>query len=198
MIPNSSPSREDQLHKIGSVLEEDYKEALNAHIRYEVQTGKRSKAALEEFEAALSHLSLSFRDKTKFDFHLAETKKHLGRISVEMTEEVAEDLLRRIRCRVDPFIKHPFLVKICWISPLSHGDKIFKDIKKVMNLVEEGRRLKGNHSNPMNALSVFKEAFYLAEDLDINTSNILLGRIWNFLLALAFCLVGFLFNICIS
>jgi len=152
------------LNALKSGLAAWYVPAIRAHLDYEVFTGKRNKKAIQEFEAALSHLATVVL--TNDASELKDFKSHCERVSIETTEYVAECYLKTLRARIDPYYKHPCMARFFLLARPAVVSENYAGVKEIQNLVASGRKLKGHDHSRTKSLSYFKEAVRKAEELD--------------------------------
>jgi hypothetical protein len=155
------------LDDVSAALRGPYRDAVSAHLEYEVFEGFRNKKALQEFEAALSHLADALMQNDKSQ--VAHLVCHCQRIAIETTEWVAEEFLKTIRSRFDPYYKYPRLSKMLLLVKPTFLDPSYVELRNMQDLITEGRKLKGNAGTYKDCLAKFKEAVILGKVIDKKT-----------------------------
>ena len=176
--------------QIRSALAGPYRDAVRAHLEYEVFAGQRNKKALQEFEAALAHLFVAVVDAD--ESQIPHALSHCQRVAIETTEYVAESLLESIRQRFDPYYRHPWLSRILLLSKPSFLDQYYEELRDIQEHVRKARSLKGRDVNYAACLDEFKIAVEKGKLLDKKTPGCPFGeRAFAVALAVAMLILGY-------
>jgi len=179
------------LAEVETLLRDSYHPAVAAHLEYEVFAGFRNKKAIQEFEAALSHLVSAFLEDDSSE--LAHFKSHCDRVAIETTEYVAESYLVILRSRIDPYYKHPRLSTFLLLSKPTRVSEEYAKLKKMQDLVAEGRQNKGHDHSMQKSLSCFQQAVKIGKRLDKSIPFCPFGdRLFALILSAVMLFLGFL------
>lgn len=88
---------------------------------------------------------------------------------METTEFVAESFLDALRDRFDPYYKHPKLSKVLLLTKPTFLDANYEELRRIQDLITEGRKLKGSDGTYAKCLNRFQQAVLLGKDLDKRT-----------------------------
>jgi len=163
-MPDPADTSTPVVNDLLDVLNGPYRDALSAHLEYQVYAGIRNMGALEEFEAALSHVAGTLVNNDAGQ--IPHIESHCQRIATEMTEIIAETYLDSIRSRFDPYYKHPRVAKFLLLTKPSFLDSHYGALREIQEHIFQGRLLKGKGTTYQQCLGHFKQALRLAKDLD--------------------------------
>jgi len=145
--------------------------------------------ALQEFEAALSHVADALLNNDAGQ--IPHIESHCQRIATEMTEIIAETYLDSIRSRFDPYYRHPHVAKLLLLTKPNFLDSHYEALRTIQDHIFQGRLLKGKATTYQQCLGHFKEALRLARDLDKITPMCPFGeRLFAVILSAVFLVLG--------
>ena len=182
---------ESTLTEIETLFHDSYRPAVAAHLEYEVFANVRNKKAIQEFEAALSHLMHALLEDDRSE--LTHFKSHCDRVAIETTEYIAESYLWMLRSRIDPYYKHSRMAKFLLLTRPTRVSEEYAELKKMQDLVAEGRQNKGHDHSIQKSLSCFQKAVEIGKRLDKSIPFCPFGdRLFAVILSLVMLGLGYL------
>jgi len=185
------PATESTLAEIETLFHDSYRPAVAAHLEYEVFAKVRNKKALQEFEAALSHLMHALLEDDRSE--LTHFKSHCDRIAIETTEYIAESYLLMLNSRIDSYYRHPRLARLLFVAAPTRASEEYAELKKMQDMVAEGRQNKGHDHSMQKSLSCFQQAVEIGKRLDKSIPFCPFGdRLFAVILSVVMLVIGYL------
>ncbi|MBL7220276.1 MAG: hypothetical protein ISS69_09195 [Phycisphaerae bacterium] len=180
--------------EIEMLFHDSYRPAVVAHMEYEVFAKVRNKKALQEFEAALSHLMHALLEDDRSE--LAHFKSHCDRVTIETTEYIAESYLLMLGSRIDSYYRHPRLARLLFVAAPTRASEEYAELQEMKDLVAEGRQNKGHDHSMQRSLSCFQKAVEIGKRLDQSIPFSAFGdRLFALILSVVMLALGYLLGL---